>query len=149
MKKYYLIAFIVGLSSCATIFTGTRDSLSFKSTPSGATVYKDGVELCKTPCSFPIKRKLGETTVEYKLDGYESRLITLDKSFNLVSIINLGSILGWGIDAISGSIMKYDKRAYDIKLSKDKSTSINLKTLNPAEIKINTKTNTVDIVVSK
>jgi hypothetical protein len=140
---------MMGLTSCATIFTGSRDTISFKSTPSGATVYKDGIELCKTPCSVPIKRKLGETTVEYKLDGYESRLITLDKSFNLVSIINLGSLVGWGIDALSGSIMKYDQKAYDLKLSKDKSTTINLRTINPTEIKINTKTNTVDFIVTK
>jgi len=72
-------------------------------------------------------------------------LITLDKEFNLVSILNLGSLLGWGIDAISGSLMKYDRKAYDLTLSKNNITSL----IKPAKIYIDTKKNVVDVYVIK
>lgn len=151
MKKVTFAFFAVAtiLTSCATIFTGTRDTISFNSTPSGATIYKDGIELCKTPCTVPLKRKLGESSVEFKLDGYETRLIILDKTFNPVSIINLGSIFGWGIDALTGSIVKYDRKSYDIKLSKDRTTRVDLKEIKPSEVRINSQTKVIELIVKK
>ena len=133
------------MTGCATIFTGTKDRIAFSSTPSGATIYKDGVEICTTPCNYKIKRSLNDTDVEFKLDGYETRLITLDKEFNLVSIINLGNLLGWGIDALSGAVMKYDRKSYDLKLTKEKSASL----LQPSRIDIDTQLNTVTLTVQK
>jgi hypothetical protein len=143
-----LLTFSIALflmTGCATIFTGTKDRIAFNSTPSGATIYKDGVEICTTPCNYNIKRSLNDTEVEFKLDGYETRLITLDKELNLVSIINLGNLLGWGIDALSGAVMKYDRKSYDLKLTKEKSASL----LQPSRIDIDTKGNTVTLTVQK
>lgn len=133
------------MTGCATIFTGTKDRISFTSTPSGAVIYKDGVEICTTPCNYNVKRSLNDTEMEFKLDGYETRLITLDKELNLVSIVNLGNLFGWGIDALSGAVLKYDRRSYDIKLSPEKSASM----LQPNRIDIDTKGNTVTITVQE
>jgi hypothetical protein len=145
MKKSIIAISIVSLlmTSCATIFTGTKDRITFNSTPAGATIYKDGVEQCKTPCTLKVKRSLSDTDIEYKLDGYETRLITLDKEFNIVSVINLGNLLGWGIDALSGAVMKYDKKVYDITLSKNNKTSM----INPSKINFDTKKNVVELYV--
>ena len=133
------------MSSCATILTGTRDTIRFDSNPKGAIVYLDGLEVCKTPCSTLVKRSISEKFAEIKLDEYETRVITLDRKFNAVSIINLTGILGWGIDAATGALMKYDRKSYDIKLDKEKRTSLN----NPAKIEINTNKKTVDVYVSE
>jgi len=145
MKKILLIMTTASIlmTSCATVFTGTKDRITFNSTPSGATIYKDGVEQCKTPCTINVKRSLGDTEIEYKLDGYETRLITLDKEFNIISVINLGNLLGWGVDALSGAVMKYDKKTYDITLSKNNKTS----KIHPSKINIDTKKNVVDVFV--
>ena len=146
MKKNIFAISIISLSlmtSCATIFTGTKDRITFNSTPAGATIYKDGVEQCKTPCTLRVKRSLGDTDIEYKLDGYETRLITLDKEFNIISILNLGNLLGWGVDALSGAVMKYDKKVYDITLSKNNKTSM----INPSKINFDTKKNVVELYV--
>jgi len=35
-------------------------------------------------------------------------------------VINLTSIIGWGVDAATGALMKYDRKGYDIKLDKEK-----------------------------
>jgi len=96
----------------------------------------------KTHVQDKIKRSLNDTEVEFKLDGYETRLITLDKEFNLVS---LGNLLGWGIDALSGAVMKYDRKSYDIKLSPEKSASM----LQPNRIDIDTKSNKVTLTVQQ
>jgi uncharacterized protein YceK len=144
-KILSLVIALFLMTGCATIFTGTKDRIAFSSTPSGATIYKDGVEICTTPCNYKIKRSLNDTDVEFKLDGYETRLITLDKEFNLVSIINLGNLLGWGIDALSGAVMKYDRKSYDLKLTKEKSASL----LQPSRIDIDTQSNTVTLTVQK
>ncbi len=132
------------MTSCATLFTGTKDRITFNSTPSGATIYIDGVEQCKTPCTMKVKRSINDTDVEFKLDGYETRLITLSKEFNVVSIINLGNLLGWGIDALSGAVMKYDRKTYDITLD-NKRTSM----ITPTRINIDTQNNIVELYVAE
>jgi hypothetical protein len=81
-------------------------------------VYKDGLELCKTPCRIPIKRSLNYVDIEFKLDGYETRLFSPDKEFNIVSVTNLGYLLGCAIDASTGSIMKYDRKSNELELKK-------------------------------
>lgn len=146
MKKIIpvMIVFIFA-TSCATIFTGTKDQISFNSSPSGAVIYKDGVELCTIPCSYKVKRSLSDTDIEIKLDGYETRLITLDTEFNVVSVINLGNLFGWGIDALSGAVMKYDRKSYEISLTPNKITS----SIEPSRINIDTQKNTVDLFVQK
>jgi hypothetical protein len=91
-----------------------------------------------------VKRGLKDTDVEIKLDGFETRVITLSKEFNLVSVVNLGNLVGWGIDALSGAVMKYDKKTYDITLE-NKKTSV----INPTKINIDTQRNIVEIYVAE
>lgn len=132
------------MTGCATVFTGTKDRITFNSNPSGATIYIDGVEQCKTPCTMNVKRSIDDTDVEYKLDGYETRLITLSKEFNIVSVINLGNLFGWGIDALTGSVMKYDRKTYDITLDNKKTSMIK-----PTSINIDTQKNIVELFVAE
>ena len=134
-----LVVSILLFSSCATIFTGTKDRLHFDSTPQGATVYIDGLEMCKTPCDLVVKRDINGKEVELKLDGYRTRIIQLDQAFNVVSVINLGNILGWAIDLATGSVMKYDRKVYDISLEKTMSN------VQPNKIEIDTKAKTVAV----
>jgi len=88
-----------------------------------------------------MKRNINDALMEIKLDGYQTRVFTLDKSFNVVSILNFGNLLGWGIDVLSGSIMRYDRKTYTLDLTIDKK----LNALQPQKIMIDTKKNTVDL----
>ena len=112
-----LVAFV--FSSCATLFTGTSDKIYFETDPSKAKVIIGGADKCNTPCTVKVKRSLDGETVMLKKKGYETRMVELDQSFNVVSILNLTNLLGWGIDAASGSIKKYDTKSYNIELEKD------------------------------
>jgi len=135
----------ITLFGCGTVFTGTRDNIYFNSNPSGAIIYKDGLELCKTPCTFSVKRKVNDPLMEMKLDGYQTRVFTLDKSFNVVSILNFGNLFGWGIDVLTGSVMKYDRKNYTLDLTIEKK----LNAIHPTKILIDTKNNTVDLYTTK
>ena len=120
--KLFSLAIIAGLSltSCATIFTGSKDEISFSSKPEGAKVMLKGLEKCTTPCTTAVQRSLGNEQVELKLDGYQTKTFALEKKFNAVTVINIigGGIIGFGIDAATGSMMKYDKKAYELELEK-------------------------------
>lgn len=92
-----------------------------------------------------MKRNINDVALEIKLDGYQTRVFKLDKQLNVVSILNLGNLLGWGIDALSGSIMKYDCNRYDLILEKDKMIS----SIRPSKVLIDTKEKTVTLMVNE
>ncbi|OWK96917.1 hypothetical protein AP75_13995 [Kaistella haifensis DSM 19056] len=115
-----LLAGAFSLTSCATIFTGTSDAITFNSSPEEAKVYEAGVEKCTTPCTYKVSRSLSQKTVELRKEGYENKVVGLDSKFNSVSILNLFGLLGWGIDAATGSLKKYDTKVYEIKLDEKK-----------------------------
>lgn len=144
-KSLTLLVLLSFVASCATIFTGTKDTIRFNSNPEGATVYIDGIEVCKTPCSVPVKRSISDKDIEFKLDGYKTRMFTLDKEFNVVSVINLGFLVGWAIDAATGSIMKYDRKSYELDLEKDNTRAF----MNPHKIEIDTENKSVNVYVQK
>src|SRR6218665_2985172 len=102
------ILMALSLTSCATIFTGTTDKIEFKSTPAGALVYDRGIEKCTTPCSIAVNRSLSDKSITIKKDGYQDKTIELDRKFNAISILNFFGLIGWGVDAATGSLMKYD-----------------------------------------
>jgi hypothetical protein len=54
------------------------------------------------------------------LDGFHTRTFSLSKEFNAVSVLNLFGILGWAVDVATGSVMKYDQKAYSIELEEKK-----------------------------
>ena len=120
MKKLFLIILILNfflICSCATILTGSTDKLSFDSDPDGATILMDGIDIGKTPATISLKRPgFSDKEVMLKLKGYEDRRFILQKEFNVITILNLGNLLGWGIDIATGSIMKYSTKAYNMDL---------------------------------
>lgn len=147
MKSFstILLAFtMLFMTGCATLFTGTKDVISFNSTPSGAVIYIDGVEQCITPCEIDVKRSIQAKTVEFKLDGYETKLITLSRDFNIVSVLNLGNLFGWAIDAVTGSVTKYDKKSYNVRFD-SKTSSV----INPTRINIDTEKKIVELYVAE
>lgn len=146
MKKiyFYLIAIILvfQFTSCATMFTGTKDTIYFESEPAGARVLIDGIEVCKTPCSASVKRSLNSKRVEFRLDNYKTRILTLENEFNTVGVLNIFTgCIGFAIDLATGSFMKYDRRAYNVELEEK------LSSIDPKVIEIDTKNKTIDFYV--
>ncbi len=118
MKRYFILLGMAGLlTSCATVFCGSKARVTFESDiQEKATLTIDGRK--HTNVTFPyttkIKRGFDETVVKAEAPSYQTETIVIDKNFNAVSIINLCDILGWGIDAATGAMMKPEFKFYQI-----------------------------------
>ena len=123
MKKLFMILLTLTFllsSSCASIFTGSKRVVLFETEPAGAKVFINGFEKGKTPVSIKVK---ADDNVHFRLDDYQERVVIMDHKFNLVSILNGLSIIGWGVDAITGSIKRVDTKYVKVTLEKDKKTA--------------------------
>ncbi len=113
------LAFALTASGCATLFSGSSDSITFNSQPSGARVMVDGLMVGTTPTTVSIKRPgFGDTDVTVALEGYDSRTFTLSSEFNTTSILNIFVPIGFVIDAVTGAITKHSKKSYNVDLEK-------------------------------
>lgn len=112
----FALGLVLLMSSCATIFTGTKSKVTITSIPPGANIVVDGIDRGVTPSTLSLKRGFESPTISLKLDGYKTRTFEPEQSFQLVSILNLGNPFGWAIDAVSGAAMKYDPKVYELKL---------------------------------
>ncbi|MDQ1162585.1 hypothetical protein QE422_002953 [Chryseobacterium sp. SORGH_AS 447] len=122
MKNKFSAAFLLGvtlsMTSCATILTGTKDKITFNSTPEGAKVIHKGIEKCTTPCTAEIPRSLSKQMVTFEKEGFNTKEVKLTKTFNPVTLVNilLGGAIGVGIDAATGSLTKYSPKDYKVEL---------------------------------
>ncbi|AKK73880.1 hypothetical protein HX13_13060 [Chryseobacterium sp. P1-3] len=114
-----LLGITVSMTSCASMFTGTKDKISFTSSPEGVKVFHKGIEKCTTPCVAEIPRSLSKQMVTFEKEGYNSKEVKLTKTFNPVTLLNIlfGGAIGVGIDAATGSLTKYSPKNYNVELS--------------------------------
>lgn len=124
MKRlsFIVLAFIcsVMLTSCATIFCGSKAQVIFESdVDEPVTLTIDGRKHTNVtfPYSTKIDRGFDETIVKVEAPSYQTETIVIDKKFNPVSIINLCEVLGWGIDAATGAMMKPEYKWYQIEMT--------------------------------
>ena len=122
-KKLSIIGVTLTLlltTSCASIFTGAKRSVLFESDPSGAKVFVNGFEKGTTPVQIKVK---ADDRVDFRLDNYRERVVVMDSKFNLVSILNGFSIIGWGVDALTGSLKRVDTKYVKVTLEKEDKTA--------------------------
>lgn len=120
MKK---LSFVLGLATilvttnCATIISGSKQTVKFASTPSEASVFIDEVEVGKTPYETKLERKR-EYAVMIKLDGYRTYETKLTKKFNAWYLGNIlfGGIIGLIIDPITGAIYNLSPKEINAQL---------------------------------
>jgi hypothetical protein len=119
MKKNSIALVLVSillLHSCASIFTGSKRMVLFESNPSGAKVYVNGFEKGITPSQIKVK---ADDRIDFRLEKYKERVVVMDSKFNLVAILNGFSILGWGIDALTGSLKRVDTKYVKVDLENE------------------------------
>jgi len=120
MTKAGMVAVIaaIGLSGCATVFTGTSDQISVSTEPSGAKLYLNGNDMGRTPITVPVSRSLGTTMMSVKKPGFEDKTFALQSSFNTIAILDIFLWPTFIIDAATGSIVKYSQTSYNLELEK-------------------------------
>jgi hypothetical protein len=121
MKFKHIISGIFGsflLVGCATVFTGTSQTVSISSNIEGAEVRIDGNMVGTTPYSGKVRKGSGAKTVLISKPGYQSQQISLHSAINPVTII---SIVFWDLgttDFISGAAWEYVPNSYYVNLLK-------------------------------
>lgn len=121
MKKILLLSLsVITFTSCATLFTGTKQTVTIKTFPEGAKVEVDGLDRGITPVAVRLKKGFSGQTVTLKKEGYEFKMFQPETTFNPVSVLNFIGIIGWGVDAATGAMMKYDPKVYEITLDPKK-----------------------------
>ncbi|RBQ05326.1 PEGA domain-containing protein [Pedobacter miscanthi] len=123
MKRIFNVAAVSAtllLSSCATIFTGTKQTVQVNSNPPAATIEVDGVKAGITPMAVPLKKGFTGQTISLKLDGYETKTFQPQTTFNPVAVLNVIGLFGFAIDAATGAMMKYDPAVYEFTLEQKK-----------------------------
>lgn len=143
-----MIVFCLLFTSCATVFTGAKRSVLFESNPTGAKVFVNGFEQCTSPCQIKVKK---DDRIDFKLENFKEKVVIMDADFNLVSIINGFSIIGWGIDAISGSLQRVNTKYVKVDLEKGISNTVSINNYlekgNITKVAINTENKTIETTI--
>jgi hypothetical protein len=109
------------ITSCGSILTGSKRRVMFESDPPGAKVFVNGQEKGQTPVKLKVR---ADDRIDFRLDSYSEKVVVLDSQFNFVCILNGFNLLGWGIDALTGSLKRVDTKYVKVTLDKSKKTAL-------------------------
>ena len=148
-KKLSIIAMVLTMmlsSSCASIISTSKRKVLFETDPPGAKVFVNGMEKGITPVQLKVK---AEDRIDFKIVDYQEKIVVMDSKFNLVSILNGFSIIGWGIDAITGSLKRVDTKNVKVTLEQsEKSAFINyMKNGSISEVKVDEKNKIIETII--
>lgn len=119
MKKNGILLSLIalGLSGCATIFSGTMQTIHIKAVDANNNPLSDircvatdghggGYTIMTNPGSVQVSRK-GAVVVKCVKEGYEQLNMAVGDSFNSVTLWNVFFWPGFIVDAASGSYRKF------------------------------------------
>lgn len=123
MRKYVSIliicSFLLMMSGCATIFKGSKSPLTLASTPEGARVMANGVEVCSaTPCAVKLASNKNYQIV-FMLDGFKDKSVQVDKQIGILwLILDLVGIVPLIVDAATGNWNSLEPEYIQVTLDK-------------------------------
>lgn len=107
-------------SGCATIFTGTTDTLTFDANVPGVRLTIDGQYIGEMPITVPMSRNFvggKQFIATFEKPGYVTQEFKLNREFNTVSILDVSSPLtSGGVDVLTGSLMKFSPKDYHVQM---------------------------------
>jgi hypothetical protein len=120
-SKLLPLAFLAILAAgCATIFTGTSDTLDFDSNVPGTRLTVDGQFLGELPLKISMSRGFvgGKTfRARFEAEGYATQEFDLHREFNTVAILDISSTLvSGGVDVLTGALMRFSPTAYHVQM---------------------------------
>jgi len=117
------ICVFAGLTGCATLLSGSSQTVSINSMPGGATVeiktlVGNVIQSGMTPFSASLP-KGKDYQVFVSLDGYQTAQLGFQKGgIETVAFCNTTSIPFWVIDHLTGSMYKIEPGALNVSLKK-------------------------------
>jgi len=122
MKKIIMslsiLSVLILFTGCATVISGTSQSITFDSSPSGAAIFLDGDRIGTTPFTTTLKKNKYKS-FRIELEGYHTFTRSLDKEVDLVALLSIFWDLGT-TDLVSGAAFKYGQNSYYIELQEKK-----------------------------
>ncbi|MDD2437279.1 MAG: hypothetical protein PHG27_04915 [Massilibacteroides sp.] len=125
MRNLFLLLFSVLLmSSCATIFTSSRQVITF-SGQEGTKIYdtSTNIKLAEIgsgkTATASIKKKLSDKQLVAKKDGYKTTPLLLESSFNTTSLWNILFWPGFIVDLGTGQMNKWDNTYIVVEMEKE------------------------------
>jgi hypothetical protein len=121
LYRFLLFAAIaVAVASCATVFSGSKEKVSFTSDPADIKIYKDTRFMGNAPMTIEVQRVGFATgrrnTFRFELEGYKTQEFELSTELNNVTFSNSTFTLSYLTDAFSGSITRYNPTDYHVIL---------------------------------
>lgn len=116
MKSTFILLLffsILLLSSCATIYTGSRGVIHFNSVPQKAKVYINDEFIGNTPITVRLKRSVKKRVVKIQHEGFRDSVFVLKKRFVPISLLGFHNIF---IDVLTGAMVKYKENYYSPNL---------------------------------
>jgi hypothetical protein len=111
---------VAGLTGCASIVDGSQQTMTFNSSPEGATVIFNGLPVGKTPVTVPVHRhSAGTVPVRFSKEGFKDYDAAANSRLNnwFWGNIITGGLLGSTTDNATGAMYEYDPGAYMVTLT--------------------------------
>ena len=140
MQRLVVVFFALSLllvGGCASIVSGSKQEVSFQSTPDNATVTVGARVLGKTPMTTQLDKKSGQMVV-FSKDGYKPAVVDLTTEMNpwFFGNILLGGFIGSTVDGLSGAIHQYTPSQYLVTLDKEDVSKYENQTGKEQQVKI-------------
>ncbi len=136
MNRFAVLALVVLLPGCATMFKGTHDDVALDTVPAGAncTVDRNGErlgEVAATPGTVRLSKSRHDLLVTCSRTGYQTAQAVAHPRFNGVTLLNLllGGVPGFVVDASTGASSSYPP---EVRLPLARNSTAPSPTLRPA-----------------
>jgi hypothetical protein len=114
------VSAILALGGCATIFTGTTDTLTFAANVPGVKLTVDGQYRGELPLTIVMSRNFvgGQYFLaRFERPGYVTQEFKLYREFNTVAILDVSSIpTSPVIDILTGSLLRFSPTDYHVQM---------------------------------
>lgn len=112
----WAILLLAAAAGCATISSGTTQTMTINSNVQGARVFLDATEIGTTPFTGVVPRN--RTALRVEAEGYRSETVTLSKTLDPAfwGNIIIGGTLGSITDFASGAAYQYTPATYQVEL---------------------------------
>lgn len=120
-KTLFIITIAATLSSCCTIFTASKQSITFTA-PNGTKIYdaETNVKIAEVKndnmVTTKIKKKLTDKQLIARKEGYSPTPFILETEFNASTLWNLLFWPGFLVDLGTGKMFKWDNSIINVEL---------------------------------
>ena len=108
-------------SSCATLFTPTKQEITFTG-ENGIGIYDKSKKLGmidkEGTATIKVKKELSSKTLFAKKEGYDRTPVQIESTLNPISLLNLLFLPGWIVDIVTGKVCKWDDDIIEVEMRK-------------------------------